>query len=88
MTKIFSANDILNIVLQNLYKTISTAAAIVMFAGFVVCVTFNFVTIKMSQIIPMPIFLVFPSVSVGIQIILNVMMPIMINVCVGGEEVV
>lgn len=85
--EILRVNDSLNIVLQNLFKILSTAASL-LFAGLMLSVSVNFATIKMSHIIPMPIYLVFPAVAVIIPMIIQVMMPMLIKIYVGGESVI
>lgn len=87
VTKILSGNDILNIVLQINSIPISIACALILFSGLVMSVAFNFATIKMSQVIPMPIYLAFPIFAFATLIIIQIMMPMLIKICVGGEEV-
>lgn len=85
--KIMLDNDVLNIILQHLSVPIGTCAAVLMFAGLVLSTTFNFVSIGMSQIIPMPIYAIFPAVAVIIPGIMKLMMPMIINIYEGGQKV-
>lgn len=59
--KLLIGNDKLNIVFQNLTITNGTAASLVLFGGLVLSVAFNFVSIKLSGVIPMPTYLFFPG---------------------------
>lgn len=86
-TAILLQNDAINIVLQNLSKSIEAAASFAMFAGFVLSVSFNFITIRMYDIIPMPIYLVFPFASGIILMIIQLKMPMLTGIYEGGQEV-
>lgn len=85
VTKILTENDVLNIILQTLYKPISLACAMTMFVGFVLNVTLHFVTIKMFHIIPMPLYFAFPSVAVCMLMMIQVTLPMAIKIHAGGE---
>lgn len=80
--------DYVNIILQNLTKANGTGACVLFLNGLVLSVTFNFVTIKMSRIIPMPIYLVFPVAATILLTMMQIMVPMLVKVYSEGEEVV
>lgn len=84
--KILLGNDAINIIFQNLSKAISTAVSVIMLSGLVLATSVNFMTIKMHSIMPMPMYLIFLAAAAIIPIIAKVMMPMVINVYVGGNK--
>lgn len=54
----------------------------------VVFVVFNFVSLKMYQIIPMPLYMFFPSVSVVIPGMICMILPVVVDVYESDAEVV
>ncbi|OXA36745.1 hypothetical protein Fcan01_28498 [Folsomia candida] len=58
----------------------SQCVAIFMFYGFVLCVLFIFVSLKMYHVIPLPLFLVFPTFAVSLAAVTLIMLPVMISI--------
>ncbi|OXA47102.1 hypothetical protein Fcan01_18125 [Folsomia candida] len=54
--------------------------AILMGVGLVLCVAFNFISIRMYGSIPFPLYLYFPSVAIIIPLIIDTMLPMAIRV--------
>lgn len=55
-------------------------AAILMGSAIILSVLFNFMSIKLYSVIPMPLYLFFPSVAVLIPVIADTLMPLSIRV--------
>lgn len=64
-----------------------TIVASVMLLGLLVCVTCNYVTIKMRHVMPMPFYLYFPSVSVLTPILIRILLPMGVTVFEGGNVI-
>lgn len=62
------------------YQMLSSFIAALMAVGFILSITFNFVSIKMVGIIPMPFYLFFPSVAILIPVIIDFLLPMAISV--------
>ncbi len=60
------------IIFQSALDPENTCVAVVMMAGFVLSILFNFVSIKMISIIPMPMYLFFPGTSILILVFAQV----------------
>lgn len=70
----------LQIMYQSAAVGLNTMMAIMMFAGLLLNVPFNYVTLKMYNHIPLRLYLVFPSVSILIPTVIQLMMPLLVNV--------
>lgn len=68
------------IILQLLNDILSRGAAILMGVALLLCVLFNYVSIKLYSFIPMPLYLCFPSVAALILLLINCLLPLGINV--------
>lgn len=81
----FRAADILlkhkslEIILLMLLDIVRFLAAGFMAIGFILSVAFNFATLKMYHIIPMPLYLYCPSVSVLIPALISILLPMAIS---------
>ncbi|OXA40907.1 hypothetical protein Fcan01_24354 [Folsomia candida] len=64
-----------------------TIVASLMLLGLLVCVTFNYVTIKMRHIIPITFYVYFPSVSVLTPIVIRIMLPKTVAIFEGGRVI-
>lgn len=78
--RILLGHDKLQIIIQNVQTEISSLQAVVLLTGLVLSICFNFVTIKMYHVIPMPLYLFFPAVGITIPIIIQIMLPMLIDV--------
>lgn len=76
--------DTLRSILNIMHDPISVCVATVMFSGFVGCISINFATLKMYDVIPMPLYLTFPVLGVVIPTFIHIMMPMMIAVYEGA----
>lgn len=75
------------IVVLLFYDIFSNIAAVLMGAGFLLNISFNYVTLKLYHVVPMPMYLWFPTVSVLIPILIAILLPMMINVYEGSVQV-
>ncbi|OXA47694.1 hypothetical protein Fcan01_17752 [Folsomia candida] len=76
----------LALVLKLVDGVVVPAAAILMGLGLLLSVVFNFVTIKLYSVIPMPLYLYFPSVSVLIPVIIEALLPFGISLNVKAVQ--
>ncbi|OXA47368.1 Uncharacterized protein YsdA, partial [Folsomia candida] len=65
----------LALILQLVGGVVAPATAIMMGLGLLMSVVYNFVTIRLYSVIPMPLYLYFPSVSVLIPVIIEALLP-------------
>lgn len=70
----------LTLVMQVCAGFSDASIAILMGLGLILCVLFNFVTLKLYNIIPMPLYLYFPSVAIIIPFIIDTLLPLGIRV--------
>ncbi|OXA53335.1 hypothetical protein Fcan01_11614, partial [Folsomia candida] len=83
LARVLINHAILQIVLQSIENAVSSLIAIIMLAGFLLSILFNFTTIKMYHVTPMPLYLFFPAVGILIPMIIQVMLPMLIDVYEG-----
>ncbi|OXA37884.1 hypothetical protein Fcan01_27329 [Folsomia candida] len=83
LARVLRNHAILQIILQSIENAVSALIAIIMLAGFLLSILFNFTTIKMYHVIPMPLYLFFPAVGILIPMIIQVMLPMLIEVYEG-----
>ncbi|OXA49359.1 hypothetical protein Fcan01_15641 [Folsomia candida] len=70
----------LEIVLQLYYQMSSTCASTLMGVGLMLEVVVNFITLKMIHIIPMPLYLVCPSLAILIPAIIHLLLPMAVDI--------
>lgn len=70
----------LEIILRLFAASSDNITAILMGVGLVLCVAFNFISIRMYGSIPFPLYLYFPSVAIIIPLIIDTMLPMAIRV--------
>lgn len=70
-----SLYDQLRIILTHARSLIHTGAAICLLLTVVLCIFFNFVTLKLHVVVPMPLYLYFPTVSILLPVMLEVILP-------------
>lgn len=84
--KMFKSHLQQEIVVLLFYDIFSNIAACLMGAGFLLNIALNYVTIKLHHVVPMPMYLWFPTVSVLIPILIGILLPMMINVYENSKE--
>lgn len=84
---LFLAHSQLTIIFSLIIIIQSTVTAFLMGFGLVGTVGYNFVTLKMHGLIPMPLYLVFPSCSILMQGLINILIPLAISVYEDSAEV-
>lgn len=77
----------LEIILASSSEFVAPAVSILKFVAFLAFVTLNFITLKMSHAIPMPLFLIFPSMAVACGIAIHVLLRISIAVYENSRKV-
>lgn len=75
----------LEIVLLLFYDIFSNTGTVLM--GFLTTTAFNYVSLRLHHVIPMPMYLWFPSVSIMLPVVINVLLLMMINVYEGSVKV-
>ncbi|OXA48123.1 hypothetical protein Fcan01_17043 [Folsomia candida] len=70
----------LAVALQHVADFFAMISAILMMLGLVLCVLFNFMSVKLYGLIPMPLYLFFPSVTVLIPLIIDTLLPFGIRI--------
>ncbi|OXA38386.1 hypothetical protein Fcan01_26808 [Folsomia candida] len=70
----------LEIILQLYYQMSSTCVSTLMGVGLMLEVVVNFATLKMTHVIPMPLYLVCPSLAVLIPAIIHLLLPMAVDI--------
>jgi hypothetical protein len=70
--QLLSYHNQFQIIYQSAEDPENTCVAVIMMAGFILSILFNFVSIKMISIIPMPMYLFFPGTSILILVFAQV----------------
>lgn len=70
----------LAVTVQVAYAILATIVALLMGLGLILCILFNFVSIKLYNVVPMPLYLCFPPVAVVIPLIIDTLLPFGISV--------
>lgn len=70
----------LTIILQIVSDVSASAAAVLMLLGLVLSVTFNFLTVKMRSVLPLPYYLVCPMAAGIIPVAIQILVPVAIRI--------
>lgn len=68
------------IILGLLQQFSSPCVSIFMFYGFILTILYSFISLKMYHIVPMPLFLFFPTLAVFVPVIIQIMLPGLITI--------
>ncbi|OXA47929.1 hypothetical protein Fcan01_17210 [Folsomia candida] len=68
------------LILSISYPFLAPAVALCLLNGFVLSILYNFISLKMHHMIPMPFFAVFPTLAVAAITIIQTMVPIAISI--------